>query len=192
MRKIILQEFTTIDGFAAGPKGELDFMDAFSTNRAVDQDLLYFMDTIDTILLGRLTYELFAEFWPTATTDTEIIADRLNGMPKLVFSKTLEAAPWGEWKEAKVMRADAADELRNLKQQPGKDMVLWGSLKLAQSLMKERLIDEYQLRVCPLAIGKGKHLFPPDFRLSHLRLMNTKVYEQGIVLMNYEINNNQS
>ena len=86
------------------------------------------------------------DFWPTATTDKEIIADRLNTLPKLVFSNTLREAPWGNWSPARVVRGDAVAEIRRLKEQDGKHMVLWGSLSLAQDLIAADLIDEYHSR----------------------------------------------
>ena len=96
MRKVILQEWLTIDGFAAGPNGEIDFVTSNELNKYSDKDLLQYMDTIDTILLGAVTYQLFVEFWPTATTDIEIIADKLNETPKIIFSKNLDRAPMGK------------------------------------------------------------------------------------------------
>lgn len=186
MRKVILQEWVTIDGFAAGPQGEIDFFADPELNKGSDEDLFSFMDTIDTILLGAATYRMFVEYWPTATVDTEVIADRLNATPKLVFSKTLQRAPWGKWEDAVVVQNDAADEVRKLKQQPGKNMVLWGSISLAQSLIRANLIDEYQLRVCPSVLGSGKALFPDGPAGLELTYLETKTYDTGLVFLRYE------
>lgn len=133
-----------------------------------------------------MTYRGFAEFWPTATTDTEIIADKLNATRKVVFSQSLERAPWGKWDEADVVSNSAVEEISKLKQQPGKDMVMLGSISLAQSLMKDRLIDEYQLRVCPVVLGKGRRLFPDDIATLDMKLLETKTYETGLVLLHYQ------
>src|SRR4029078_11049034 len=97
------------------------------------------METIDTILLGANTYRLFIEFWPAATTDQEIIADKLNSIPKIVFSRTLKKAPWGKYPDAEISD-DAIKTIKELKKKSGKDMVLWGSISVAQQLMKENLI----------------------------------------------------
>lgn len=185
MRRVILQEWVTIDGFAAGPAGDLGFFSSPVLNEGSDEDLLRFIDTVDTILLGAVTYRLFADFWPTATTDDEIIADKLNATPKVVFSRTLERAPWGKWDAARLVKDGAAKEITHLKQQPGKDMVLWGSLSLAQSLMREGLIDECHLRVCPLALGNGRRLFPDDIGALTMKLLETKTYQSGLVLLRY-------
>lgn len=185
MRKVILQEFVTVDGFAAGPNDELDFSESTANDAAVNLDSLHFVGTIDTILLGAETYRGFVSFWPTATTDTQPIADALNGTPKIVFSTTLDRAPWGRWQEARLVKTSAAEEVANLKQQPGKDIVVWGSISLAQSLMKDGLIDEYQLLVCPVAIGSGRHLFPDGIGLHSMKLIDSKVYECGVVSLTY-------
>ncbi|GAB3331685.1 dihydrofolate reductase family protein [Larkinella ripae] len=186
MRNVILQEWVTVDGFAAGPQGEIDFFTAPELSTESDEDILAFMEGIDTILLGATTYREFVEYWPKATTDTEVIADRLNTTPKLVFSKTLERAPWGTWPEATVIKTEAAEAVRALKQQTGKNMVLWGSIALAQHLIKAGLIDEYQLRICPSALGQGKPLFPADLARPNLKHLETKTYASGLVLLRYE------
>ena len=189
MRKLILEEWTSLDGYAADKNGKLDFFPSTEQNKYSDRDQLKFLDTIDTILLGRVTYELFADFWPTATTDAEIIADRLNEIPKIVFSKTLEKAPWGKWPEAQVNRGDAAAEIRKLKQQQGRNMVLWGSISLAQSLIKENLIDEYHIQVCPVLTGGGRLLFPKLTAYANLKLVDTRRYDTGVMYLQYEPNN---
>ena len=100
MKKLILEEWLSLDGFAVDKDGRLDFFPPSETDKFSDRDQLEFLQTVDTILLGRKTYELFVDFWPTATTDKEIIAERLNTLPKLVFSNTLREGPWGTWRPA--------------------------------------------------------------------------------------------
>lgn len=185
MRKIIVEEWLTLDGFAAKTNGELNFFPDSSIDKYSDEEQLQFLETIDTILLGRVTYELFVAFWPTATPDKEIIADKLNTLPKLVFSNTMSSAPWGKWDPATVISGDAVDEIRKMKNQNGKDMVLWGSIALAQSLMKENLIDQFNLRICPTAIGKGKPFFPDTNKFLNLELFDFKKYKSGTVLLKY-------
>jgi len=186
MRKVILQEWLTIDGFAAGRNGNLDFVTSRELNRESDEDLVRFMDSIDLILLGAVTYKLFVDFWPTATTETEIIADKLNSTEKIVFSNSLIRAPWGKWPDATIVRTEASKEIKKLKTQPGKNMVLWGSISLAQSLIKENLIDEYHLRICPVVVGNGKSLFPGDIDSLNLKLIEFKKYNSGLILLQYE------
>ena len=185
-KRLILAEWLSLDGFAADREGRLDFFPASATDKFSDADQLRFLDTVDTILLGRRTYELFVDFWPTATTDREIIADRLNSIPKLVFSNTLTEAPWGQWPPARVVRGDALAEIRRLKAEAGKDMVLWGSLSLAQNLIAADLIDEYHLQVCPTAVGGGRPLFPGAQSYSRFRRVNVRTYDTGVVFLHYE------
>ena len=125
MRKLILEEWVSLDGYAVDSDGTLDFFPPSETDRYSDRDQLAFLDTVDTILLGRKTYELFVDYWPTATTDEEVIAERLNELPKLVFSNSLSEAPWGTWPPARVVSGDAVAEIGRMKAREGKHMVLW-------------------------------------------------------------------
>lgn len=185
MRRLILEEWLSLDGFAADRNGTLDFYPGNGTDE-LSRDQLRFLDSVDTILLGRRTYELFADFWPTATTDTEVIADRLNALPKLVFSNTLSEAPWGTWPPARVVRGDAVAEIERLKAQDGKNMVLWGSLSLAQDLIAADLIDEYHLQICPTLVGGGRPLFPDLRSYAKLKRVNVRTYDAGVVALHYE------
>ncbi len=186
MRKLILQEWLSLDGFAVDRDGRLDFFPPTESDRYSDRDQLAFLDGVDTILLGRRTYELFVDFWPAATTDTEIIADRLNALPKLVFSNTLAEAPWGVWPPARVVRGDGVAAVRQLKAEGGKHMVLWGSLSLAQSLIAADLIDEYHLQLCPTILGGGRRLFPDLPAAAGLGRVGVRTYETGVVFLHYE------
>jgi dihydrofolate reductase len=186
MRKLILQEWVSLDGYAVDRHGKLDFFPASDTDQYSDRDQLAFLESIDTILLGRRTYELFVDFWPTAKTDQEIIADRLNELPKVVFSNTLREAPWGTWAPATVIRGDAVSEVRRLKAQDGKHMVLWGSLSLAQDLMAADLIDEYHLQICPVLVGGGRALFPDLGHYARLERVALRTYETGVLFVHYE------
>ncbi|MXV53007.1 reductase [Pedobacter sp. HMF7647] len=187
MKKLILEEWLSLDGYAEDKNGKLDFFPETKANRYSDLDQLNFLESIDTILLGRKTYELFVDFWPTATNDVEIIADRLNSIPKIVFSNTLKKAPWGKWPDAQVLSGDAMEEVKKLKEKDGKDMVLWGSISLAQSLMQANLIDEYHIQICPVAAGGGKALFPGADHYKNLKLVDVRQYDTGVVFLHYKV-----
>ena len=186
MRKLILEEWLTLDGYAADRDGGLGFFPTTEANKHSDRDQLEFLDGVDTILLGRRTYELFVDFWPTATTEQEIIADRLNELPKVVFSNTLREAPWGKWAPARVVPGDAVAEIRRMKAQDGKHMVLWGSLSLARDLMAADLIDEYHLQFCPTILGGGRALFPDLPGSANLERVSLRTYDTGVVFLHYE------
>jgi dihydrofolate reductase len=185
MRKLILGEWISLDGYAADSNGKLDFFPWSKDNRYSDLDQLKFMESIDTILLGRRTYELFVDFWPEATTDKEIIADKLNGTSKVVFSNTMKEAPWGKWPNATVLSGDPVTEITKLKSNPGKDIILWGSLRLAHTLMNAKLIDEYHLNLCPTSVGGGTPAFPADKSYTQLNLLDSKRYDTGVLLLKY-------
>ncbi|MGQ0642311.1 MAG: dihydrofolate reductase family protein [Gemmatimonadaceae bacterium] len=187
MRNVILQEFVSIDGLAAGPKGDVDFVPAATTgDRSFGDRQLKFMDSIDTILLGRVTYEMFADHWPNVTSgDDKPSADKLNAIPKVVFSKTLERAPWDESPDAQIVKGDAAQEVAKRRQGAGKDMVIRGSLSLARSLIEATLIDQYQLVICPVVLGNGRHLFPEKNGALDMKLLSSRSFDRGAVLLAY-------
>ena len=191
MKKLILEEWVSLDGFATDQHGTLDFFPSREKDRFSDQDQLKFLDTVDLVLLGRKTYELFVDFWPTATTETEIIAERLNELPKLVFSNTLKVAPWGKWSPAQVISGDAVTEIRRLKAGGGKHMVVWGSLSLARDLIAADLVDEYHLQVCPTLVGGGRTLFPSRHEYARLERKSVRIYDTGVVFLSYEPRRNE-
>jgi dihydrofolate reductase len=182
MRRLIVQELVSVDGYAAGPGGELDFFESVTDFEQMDRDNLRIMEGVDTVLLGANTYREFVEYWPTAD---EMVAEMVNTVPKLAFSSTIDEAPWGDWEPARVVRGDAATEVAALKEQPGRDLMLWGSLSLARSLIGAGLLDELQLRVLPVALGDGLNLFPDGLRRLDLELVETKPYESGVVATHY-------
>jgi dihydrofolate reductase len=190
MRKLILEEWVSLDGYAADKDGKLDFFPDTQANKLSDEDQLKFLESIDTIILGRKTYELFVDFWPTEKSKNEIIADRLNEISKIVFSNTLDKAPWGDCPQAQVLSGSAVDQVRRLMQQEGKNIVLWGSITLAQDLLRADLIDEIHLQVCPTAIGGGRLLFPERASYKNLKLTDVKSYNTGVVNLHYELDLN--
>ena len=186
MRKLILEEWVSLDGYAVDSDGTLDFFPPSETDRYSDRDQLAFLDTVDTILLGRKTYELFVDYWPTATTDEEVIAERLNELPKLVFSNSLSEAPWGTWPPARVVSGDAVAEIGRMKAREGKHMVLWGSLSLAHDLIAADLVDEYHLQLCPTLVGGGRPVFPSLKGYENLERVNVRTYDTGVVFLHYQ------
>jgi dihydrofolate reductase len=187
MRKIIFQPFMSLDGFGAGPNDSTDFIPAANRgDTSFGNRQLEFMDSIDTMLLGRVTYEMFASYWPNVTSgDDRELAEKINATRKYVISRTLDRAPWGKFGDATIVRDRVADQIEKLKQQSGKNIVVWGSLSLAQSLEDDGLIDELQIIVCPLVLGSGKRLFR-DAEAFDLSLRSAKSFDRGSVLLTYE------
>lgn len=187
MKRVILQEFISVDGLAAGPNDSVDYVPAsMQGDKRFGERHMKFLDSVDTMLLGRITYEMFAGHWPHVTAaDEKPFADKLNALQKVVVSRTLKRAPWGKWSEATIVKGDASREVAKLREGSGKAIVLWGSLSLAQSLINDGLIDEYQLIVCPLVLGTGRPLFAGKTPPLDLELMETQSFDRGAVLLRY-------
>lgn len=186
MRKLILEEWISLDGYVSDKNGQLDFFAGIVRGTYAETDRVKFLHTIDSILLGRKTYEQFVQVWPQRTTDKEILADKMNGAHKIVFSNTLTDAPWGKWVNVEIASGDAVSNIKKLKSLPGKNMVLWGSITLAQTLMKYDLIDEYHLHVCPTLTSGGRSLFTIETNAINLKLLEIRHFDTGTVFLNYQ------
>jgi len=187
MRKLVLQEFISLDGLAAGPNDSVDFIPASTQGDATfGRDQLALIDTIDTLLLGRVTYTMFSGFFPNVNEGEEKeFADKFNAVPKVVFSKTLDRAPWGNWNEGRIVRGNAVEEVAKLKQDSGKDMLLSGSISLARSFIEQGLVDEYRLVLCPVVLGSGRPLFHANGTSIPMKLLNGKTLDRGAVSLIY-------
>jgi dihydrofolate reductase len=186
MRKVILSNMVTLDGFFEGPNKELDWhiVDEEFNEYAID-----LLSNVDAILFGRLTYQLMADYWPAAATNPSTsksdleIADKMNNLPKIIFSKTLQRV---EWNNSRLVKENIAEEILKMKQQPGKDMVIFGSGSIVSSFMQLGLIDEYRIIVNPVVLGNGKPLFKGVNDKHNLKLLKTRVFSSGIVILFYE------
>jgi dihydrofolate reductase len=184
MRRIIWMMTVSLDGFMEGPDREIDWhLVDDELHRHVNEQL----GSMGAFLHGRVTYELMAQYWPTADTDpssTEPVVEFARiwrDMPKIVYSRTLQRADWN----TTIVREVVADEVTELKEQPGGDMVLGGA-DLAAAFMQHGLIDEYRVYVHPIVIGRGKPMFAPSDVTIPLRLAETRTFGNGVVLLRYE------
>jgi dihydrofolate reductase len=141
---------------------------------------------VDTLLIGRLTYELCSGYWPNKNGDVNPTADHINRTPKIVFSKTLETAPWGKLDNVRVIKDNITEKIQNLKHQSGKDMMIWGSTSIVQTFTNLGLIDEYRLLVCPVVLGSGIPLFENINDRVNLKLVKSKKYKNGVVSLYYQ------
>jgi len=187
MRKVILQEIVSLDGYAAGPNGDVAFIPESTRGDqrwGAEQSAL--MDKVDTLVLGRVTYAMFSQFWPAVTQGEEKeFADKFNGLEKVVFSKTLTRAPWGKWPEGRIVKGNPADEIEKLKKQPGKDMLISGSISIGQALSEANMIDEYHVIVCPMVLGSGRPLFRDKSGGKQLELIDAHGLDRGAVSLLY-------
>ncbi|HMH10764.1 MAG TPA: dihydrofolate reductase family protein, partial [Candidatus Nitrosopolaris rasttigaisensis] len=185
-RKVILSNMVTLDGFFEGPNKELDWQIVDGENKEYAIDLL---SKVDALLFGRVTYQLMADYWPAAATNPSTpksdleIADKMNNLPKIVFSKTLQEV---KWNNSRLVKENIAEEISKMKQQPGKDMVIFGSGSIVSTFMQHGLIDEYRIIVNPIVLGNGNPLFKGINGKQNLKLLNTKVFDSGIVILFYE------
>ena len=186
MRKLIVQQWVTVDNIAAEEDGGLSFVsgEPFSETdtSAFKASVMGFMDSVDTMILGANTYAQSVGYWPYAEEQAEY-GEKLNNLTKFVASSKLDDARWGDFPAATVTR-DPAATIRELKEQSGKDIWLWGSLKLMHSLLDAGLVDEVQMRVCPASRGKGRRIFEDS---QDLKLVEATPFENGVVLLRYEI-----
>jgi len=176
MRKLFWQMMVSLDGFMEGPNRELDW---HVTDEEFGQYVADMAKTIDTILFGRVTYQMMAEYWPTST---EPEAPMMNDLPKVVFSRTLDKV---EWKNARLVKGNIEEEIARLKEQPGKDIALIGSADLASTLMRLRLIDEWRVFINPVVLGQGSPMFKNVDRTS-LKLLKAQTFRSGNVLLYYQ------
>jgi dihydrofolate reductase len=178
MRKVIVSNVASLDGFFETPNKVLDWV-------VVDEEFLEYakglLRTVDTLLFGRATYEHMAMYWPTAPA--EELANQMNGLPKVVFSKTLQKL---DWKNSRVVRDNIEEEVSRLKQQPGKDMVIFGSATLASFLLQRGMIDDYRVILQPVLLGRGTPLFKDVTEKIQLKLISAKVFGSGVVLLSYQ------
>lgn len=181
MRKVIFFMLTSLDGYFEGPDRDINW---HNVDEEFNEFAIQQMGGFGALLFGRVTYELMASYWPTeaAKRDDPIVAGLMNSLPKIVFSKTLERA---EWNNTRLVKDNYVEEISRLKQQPGKDIAIFGSSDLAVTFIQHDLIDEYRIMVNPVVLGNGKPLFKGIKEKLNLKLAKTKTFKSGNVLLYY-------
>jgi dihydrofolate reductase len=185
MRKLVVFNQVTLDGYFVDMNGDMSWAhkdkqdaewSAFVADNAKGGGLLLF---------GRITYELMTSYWPTpyAMKNDPIVAERMNNLPKVVFSRTLDKPSWNN---TKLVKDGMAAEIRKMKKEPGKDMAVLGSGSVVSQLAQEDLIDEYQIVVNPVVLGKGRTMFDGIKEKLTLKLTKTRTFGNGNVLLCYE------
>ena len=188
MRKIITTMWVSLDGFIAGPNDEMDWIGELY-DEAMGVYEHNFVSSADTLLLGRVTYQSFAGSWPhvpdspTAPEEEKAYARLINAMQKIVFSRTLESA---DWNNSQLLREVIPADIERLKQEPGRDIIIYGSASLVHTFTNLGLIDEYQLLVHPVILGSGKPLFQDIKDKVKLKLVNSTTNPSGVIVLSYQ------
>lgn len=176
MGQIIVSMYLSLDGVMEEPAWTAPY---FNEEVAKFQSNLLFES--EALLLGRVTYQGFAAAWPSMT-DEEGFADKMNSIPKFVASTTLEKTEWN----ANLIKDNVIEEISKLKEQPGQNLLIYGSGDLTQTLMQHDLIDEYHFIVNPVIVGSGKRLFKDQGNTKALKLIETRTTSSGVVILSYQ------
>jgi dihydrofolate reductase len=186
VRKLIVFNHVSLDGFFVDGTGSM----RWAKSSADDAEWNAFVEGNakgeGTLLFGRVTYDLMANYWPTPMADQHFpaVAARMNSLPKVVFSRTMDKAAWNN---TKLMKGDLADEVRKMKQEPGEGITILGSGSIVSQLAQAGLIDEYQFVVNPIILGKGRTMFDGVKDKLNLKLTNTRAFGNGNVYACYEL-----
>ena len=190
MRRLIVNEFLTLDGVAqAGGGPDEDPSGGFEhggwhMNHGAGDGMVDLITESGGFLLGRRTYELFAGYWPTAPESAQAFADPMNTKPKHVASRTLTGPL--EWENSTLLAGELPEAVTALKEEDGADLLVIGSTVLVHSLLQHGLVDEFRLEIDPVLVGGGKRLFPEDGALRPLRLVDHKATEAGSIIVTYK------
>jgi dihydrofolate reductase len=183
MRKLKSFNLITLDGYFEGPNNEIHWhkVDDEFNELAVENSR-----KADMFIFGRKTYQLMENYWPTETAlvNDPVVAGIMNSKPKIVFSKTLKKAVWNN---TKLIVDNVANEITKLKKQPGNDLVIFGSADLSTTLIEHNLIDEFEIMLNPVILGKGNPLFKNINNRINLKLADTRVFRNGNVLLTYTV-----
>ena len=178
MRKLVVTEYLTLDGVFEEPgKWSFDYWG--------EEAMLYKRDELfssDVQLLGRVTYEGFARAWPTMQ-DTGDFGERMNSMPKYVVSTTLTRA---DWQNSTIISKNIVEEIQKLKEQQGQHILVAGSGQLVRTLFQHHLVDEFRCMLYPVVLGNGKRLFPEGTEMYKFKLLETRAFKSGIVVLHYQ------
>ena len=179
MRKVIAGLFLSLDGVMESPdKWHFPYF-----NDEMMEVIGSGMAASDAMLLGRVTYQEFASYWPGVNPEDEPMAAYMNNTPKYVVSTTLDKA---EWNNSTLIKGNVAEKITKLKQQPGKNITITGSATLVQSLLQDDLLDELGLLVHPVVVGSGKRLFKDGGDLKRLKLVDAKTFSTGVLSLVYQ------
>jgi len=185
MRKLAVFNNVTLDGYFADSNGDMRWAHRESQDAEFNAFVAENASGGGELVFGRITYALMASYWPTplAMKNDPVVAEGMNKLPKVVFSRTLDKASWSN---TKLVKGDVAAAMRKMKNEPGKDLAILGSGSIVSQLAQEGLIDEFQVMVNPVVLGKGRTMFDGVEKKLNLKLTRTRAFGNGNVLLCYE------
>jgi dihydrofolate reductase len=182
MARLIMWNLMTLDGFVEGPGKDISWHNDVWGDELEKLSIAQ-LNEAGALLFGRVTYQLMANYWPTASGEPGEVADFMNRMPKYVFSRTLTRS---DWNNVRFFAGDVANTVERLKRETAKDIFLFGSADLAASLIPQGLIDEFRIGVSPHILGGGTPLFKTSATAQKLKLLDAKSFSTGIVVLRYQ------
>jgi dihydrofolate reductase len=185
MRKLIVFNHVSLDGYFVDAKGDMSWAKTAAPDEEWNSFVAENASGGAVLVFGRVTYDLMASFWPTAvaTQHMPVVAERMNNLPKIVFSRTMKQASWNN---TRLVTGDPATEVRKLKKESGEGLAIMGSGSIVSQLTEAGLIDEYQIVVNPIVLGNGRTLFEGVTRKVSLRLSTSRAFRNGNVLLCYQ------
>jgi len=185
MGKIIVEQIVSADGYAANSDGGIGFFSSAREFNDADPNQLALLASVGAIVLGRVTFRMFADYWPTPEAQAEPVAAPINALPKFVVSSTLQSAPWGAHDQATILPGDGVESMRALRSRVAGDLIVWGSLTLSDALLRSGEVDLLRLRVVPVLIGAGRSFTPADLGQRALELVKTEALAGGHATLVY-------
>jgi dihydrofolate reductase len=184
MRRLVVFNSVTVDGYFSGPGGDISWAHKAPEDAEWNAFVAENAGSGGLLLFGRITYELMASYWPTpeARKSFPEVAEGMNSLPKVVFSRTLDKASWNN---TRLVKGNLAEEVRAMKKESGEDMTILGSGSIVSQLAQAGLIDEYQLIVNPVVLGKGRTMFDGIKARLALKLTRTRTFANGNILLSY-------
>ncbi|MET0583017.1 MAG: dihydrofolate reductase family protein [Pseudoxanthomonas sp.] len=185
MGRLIVEQIVSVDGYAADADGGIGFFSSARQLNDSDPEQMKMLERVGAIVLGAVTYRMFADYWPTAEAQAEPVAMPINTLPKFVVSSSLASAPWGERDAGEILRGDGVESVRALRKRIAGDLIVWGSLTLADALLRAGEVDVLRLRLVPVLLGRGRSFAPADLGERKLSLAGSHAYEGGLVVLEY-------
>jgi dihydrofolate reductase len=185
MKKLVVFNTVTVDGYFASENGDISWAHRDDNDAEWSTFVAENAKGGGLLLFGRITYQMMASYWPTphALETMPALAERMNNLPKVVFSRTLEQATWSH---TRLLQGDLVAEVRRLKEEGNEDITILGSGSIVSQLTQAGLIDEYQIALTPVVLGKGRTMFEGVTKLVNLKRTSTRSFKNGSVVLSYE------